>query len=100
MDGVLELNNIRNGVTELGKMYGAERIYLFGSYARGDAKSDSDIDFRIDKGNIRGLFKLAGLQMALEKKFGRKVDLLTTDSLDQKFLKSISDEEILLYDNK
>ena len=69
MDGVLELNNIRNGVTELGEMYGAERIYLFGSYARGDAKSDSDIDFRIDKGNIRGLFKLAGLQMALEKKF-------------------------------
>ena len=67
MDGVLELNNIRNGVAELGEMYGAERIYLFGSYARGDAKSDSDIDFRIDKGNIRGLFKLAGLQMALEK---------------------------------
>ena len=30
--------------------YGADRTYLFGSYARGDADKDSDIDLRIDKG--------------------------------------------------
>ena len=100
MDGVLDLNSIKLDVSELGQAYGAERIYLFGSYARGEAKEDSDIDLRIDKGKIRGLFRLAGLKLALENRLGRQVDLLTTDSLDQGFLQSISEEEILLYADK
>ena len=41
---------IRNTVSELGKEYGAERISLFGSYARGDMTEDSDIDLLIDRG--------------------------------------------------
>ena len=54
------LTEIQNAVSRLGKQYGAERIYLFGSYARGDMTATSDIDLRIDKGSIRG-FQLAGL---------------------------------------
>ena len=41
---------IKEIVAALAAQYGAERIYLFGSYARGDADKDSDIDLRIDKG--------------------------------------------------
>ena len=54
------LNEIKAIVSRLARQYGAERIYLFGSYARGDMTSGSDIDLRIDKGSIRG-FQLAGL---------------------------------------
>lgn len=97
MDYVLEMEKIRSTVSELGKKYGAERIYLFGSYARGEARPNSDIDLRIDKGRIRGLFALAGLQLALEGSLGAKVDLLTSDSLDQRFLDRIQSEEVLLY---
>ena len=93
----LNLSDIRNAATELGKRYGAERIYLFGSYARGDAASDSDVDLRIDKGKIRGLFALSGLHLALENRLGTKVDLLTSDSLDDEFLDRIRMEEVLLY---
>ena len=46
---------IKEIVSALAAQYGADRIYLFGSYARGDADKDSDIDLRIDKGAIRGL---------------------------------------------
>ena len=46
---------IKEIVAGLAAQYGADRIYLFGSYARGDADQDSDIDLRIDKGAIRGL---------------------------------------------
>ena len=46
---------IKEIVAALAAQYGADRIYLFGSYARGDADKDSDIDLRIDKGAIRGL---------------------------------------------
>ena len=54
------IDEIKEIVTILAARYGADRIYLFGSYARGDADKDSDIDLRIDKGAIRGL-QLGGL---------------------------------------
>lgn len=100
MDRTLELNEIRDTVAELGRQYGAERIYLFGSYARGEADRGSDIDLRIDKGEIRGLFALSGLRLALEDRLGTKVDLLTTGSLDDQFLDRIRPEEVLLYANQ
>ena len=93
----LKINDIQSIVADLGKQYGAERIYLFGSYARGDATFDSDVDLRIDKGEIRGLFALSGLHLALEDRLGKKVDLLTSDSLDDDFLNRIRTEEVLLY---
>ena len=80
------IDEIREIVAALAARYGADRIYLFGSYARGDANKDSDIDLRIDKGAIRGL-QMGGL-----------VDLVPTGSLDSKFLNSISDDEVLLYE--
>ena len=95
-----QIADIQRTVADLGKQYGAERIFLFGSFARGDAAADSDIDLRIDKGKIRGLFALSGLHIALEERLGRKVDLLTSDSLDAEFLANIRPEEVLLYDHE
>ena len=94
------IEEIRQTAESLGQQYGVERIFLFGSYARGDNNEDSDIDFRIDKGNIRGLFQLCGFKNKLEDMLGREVDVLTTQSLDEKFLNNIAKEEILLYANK
>ncbi|MDD3704742.1 MAG: nucleotidyltransferase domain-containing protein [Clostridiaceae bacterium] len=99
MDRTLGMEEIRQTVAALGEQYGAERIYLFGSYARGEAEPNSDIDLRIDKGNIYGLLALAGLKIAIEEQLKAKVDLLTTDSLDKQFLDSIRSEEVLLYEN-
>ena len=97
MAAKLDISEIQSAATELGKRYGAERIWLFGSYAKGDAALGSDVDLRIDKGNIRGLFALSGLRLALEDRLGVEVDLLTSDSLDDEFLDRIRTEEVLLY---
>ena len=51
---------IKSVVSRLGREYGAQRIWLFGSYARGDVTPTSDIDLRIDKGRIRGI-EMGGL---------------------------------------
>ena len=100
MARVLELDEIRNAVCDLGRRYGLQRAYLFGSYARGEATPESDVDIRIDKGNLRGLFALSGLRLALVERLEREVDLLTTDSLDANFLARIQREEIRLYGNE
>lgn len=86
------VEEIKAIVAVFAAQYGADRVYLFGSYARGDADADSDIDLRIDKGSIRGL-QMGGLAADLEDAFGIPVDLVLTGSLDSK-----SDDEVLLYE--
>ena len=97
MERVLQLHEIRDAVTDLGVRYGIDAAWLFGSYARGDATPESDVDLRIEQGNLRGFFALSGLRLALQEQLGANVDLLTSDSLDERFLNRIRGEEILLY---
>jgi predicted nucleotidyltransferase len=95
---IYAIEEIRDIVREIAQRYGVERVALFGSYARGEARPGSDIDLRIDKGRIRGLFQLSGFHLDLEEKLKTHVDVLTTESLNDKFLKRISGEEILIYE--
>ena len=91
------LEHIQKVVSTLAAQYGAKRIYLFGSYARGEMTDFGDIDLRIDRGDIKGL-QLAGLLLDLEDSLGHPVDLITIASLDQQFLDAIRDDEVLLYE--
>ena len=83
-----EISDIQPIVAELAQKYGAQRVYLFGSYAWGDMDEASDVDLRIDKGRIKGL-ELASLLLDLEDALGVSVDLISTGSLDKEFLSAI-----------
>ena len=96
---IYTIEEMRDAVREIAQQYGVERVSLFGSYARGEARQDSDIDLLIDKGYIRGLFQLSGFHLDLEDRLKTHVDVLTTESLNEKFLKKISKEEIILYEH-
>ena len=92
------ISEIQAVVECLAKKYGAQRVYLFGSYARGDMTDQSDIDLRIDKGSIRGL-AFAGLLGDLEDALGTHVDLISTAGMDDDFLREIQKDEVLLYES-
>ncbi|MDZ7587117.1 MAG: nucleotidyltransferase family protein [Patescibacteria group bacterium] len=49
---------------------------VFGSYARGEAKTNSDVDILIDYQKPKSLFTLGGIVADLEKMIGKKVDLV------------------------
>jgi len=51
-------------------------IYLFGSYARGDADENSDVDLHIYTKNHCGLLTLSGFRIDLVEKLGVKVDMV------------------------
>ncbi len=67
---------------------------IFGSYARGEQKKNSDLDMLIQfKGN-KNLFDLVGLKLDLEKNLKKKVDVLTYKSINPLLKKYILNDEV------
>ncbi|MCL2488524.1 MAG: nucleotidyltransferase family protein [Oscillospiraceae bacterium] len=99
MQNVYTINEITSLVVPIARAYGVKRVALFGSYARGEAKPDSDIDLHLDKGNIKGLFQLAGFQRKLEETLAVPVDVLTTGALSEDFLSKIKKKRSLFMNN-
>ena len=94
------LEEIRQRTVPIAQRYGIRNLRLFGSYARGEARDDSDVDLRIDKGNLTGLFSYYAMVDELERALGRHVDLVLDDSRDKAFLEHIAGEELPLYVDK
>ena len=98
VDKIYSIQELQSLIRPIAVKHGVDRVYLFGSYARGNASGNSDVDLRVDKGKVRGMFALGALYSDLEARLKKNLDLLTTGSLDPDFLNSIGNEEILLYD--
>ena len=96
-DKIYTLDEIKAIAHPIAKRYGIAALYLFGSYARGEATPQSDIDFRVDRGNLVDLLELGGLFSELEDSFQKNLDVLTTQMLSPAFLNSIRAEEVLIY---
>ena len=79
--------------------YGIKRVSLFGSYSRGTADRDSDVDILIEKGRDMSLFQLSSLRLSIEDALNIPVDMVTTESNDTEFLRSIQKDEVLIYRN-
>lgn len=92
------INEIRNMTAPVAKEYGIERMSLFGSYARGEAKEDSDIDLYIERGKLKSLLQYFAFIDELENVLGCHVDVVTTGIEDKQFLSAIMKEEVLLYE--
>ena len=75
---VLEvLDTHRNSLNE----FAVKALFLFGSVARDEATSESDVDLLVEFNRPVGLFTLLGLQSHLENLLGCSVDLGTPTSL-------------------
>jgi len=70
-----------NELNGIAKRYGINYFFLFGSIARGEGNEHSDVDFLVDFIKIPTLFKLADLQLDLEKILKRNVDLVVRGCL-------------------
>jgi len=78
------IEEIKARVAPIAAKYSLAAVYLFGSYARGDASADSDVDLLVDLSGsgVRGL-GLGRLYNELEDALGVRIDLVTLDSLEQ-----------------
>jgi len=78
-----KLRSLRGEIYEIARKHKAARVYVFGSCARKEETPDSDVDFVAEFKPHSSLFDLGGLQYDLQKLLGRRVDLITEDSLTE-----------------
>jgi len=85
---ILSIESIKYLLLPVIKKYDIKSVTLFGSYARNEATSSSDIDLIIDGGNYHGLLEYAGMIDEMKDVLGKEVDVVTKASLNQNNNKS------------
>ena len=87
----------REEIIAIAAKHGAFNVRVFGSVARNEASSDSDIDFLVDYSldNISPWFP-AGLKLDLEKLLDRQVDIATESALKERIRERVLSEAIAL----
>ncbi len=82
---IYTIEEIARRITPVAEKYQLPSVYLFGSYARGTATENSDIDLIVDTSgtSVKGLFALGALYYDLEAALEKKIDVITVQSLQQ-----------------
>src|SRR3989338_319555 len=73
---ILTLPEIKKKILPTLRSHKIKRASLFGSYARGEAKPDSDVDVLAELPNNFSLLNMGGLKVELEEALDKKVDLI------------------------
>lgn len=79
---VYSFEEIAERVRPVAEKYGLKSVYLFGSYARGNAGDDSDVDLLVDAERVHG-FRFFGMYDDFCTALEKKVDMVTLDSLER-----------------
>jgi len=88
-------STLQQQVISILQPYEPIRIGIFGSYARGENKSDSDLDILIKFKNQMGLLKFVEVQQELSEKLEIEVDLVTENSLKNPRLKKYIQQDLI-----
>ena len=95
---VYTIDQIRDITSPIAASYGVKKLSLFGSYARGEATEDSDIDLLIDRTGMAGGWAIGGLYSDLRDALGKELDMVTTGGIEAAFLARIHRDEVMLYE--
>ncbi|MSQ14381.1 MAG: hypothetical protein EXR50_00745 [Dehalococcoidia bacterium] len=88
------LEQIKKKALPILKEAGVTRSSIFGSYVHGENTEDSDIDILIEFPRGNSFFDLAELQLQLEQALGKKVDILTYNSIHPLLKEIILNEQV------
>ena len=77
---ILTIKQIKERIKPIMEKHSIKEVYLFGSYARGEANANSDVAIYCEKGDVDSLFKAVSFDEELEEALGKKVDVITIGS--------------------
>ena len=92
---ILTIKQIRDRVRPIMLKHNIKETYLFGSYARGEANRDSDVDLYCDEGDVDTLWKLSSFSSELREALGKDVDIVTIGTELDDIFKSEIEKDML-----
>lgn len=104
---IYTLDEIRRITTPIAQKYNLSAVYLFGSYARGTAREDSDLDLLVDLSGQKNLLRtFTFLYDDLTEAFQKPIDLVTMGAIlqsskmpsEESFKKTVLEERVSLYE--
>lgn len=97
-DNVFTINKIKEIVKPIAMKFNVEEIYLFGSYARGEATQESDLDFLVFGGKNFKLTMIFALAEELREAFQKEVDVFEIHEINQDsaFYSEIMNERLIV----
>ncbi|MEA1927341.1 MAG: nucleotidyltransferase family protein [Candidatus Auribacterota bacterium] len=87
---------IRRQSANLKKNYGLRVVGIFGSYARGEQQSESDIDLLVEILKPISILELVGAEIYLSEILGVKVELVPRRSVREEARETISREAVAI----
>lgn len=95
---VFTIENIISLVKPIAKKYRVQNVYLFGSYARGDADTNSDLDFLVYGGEGFKLTMIFALAEELREALNKNIDVFEIHEIntDSEFYNNIMKERLLV----
>ncbi len=103
---VYTLEEIAERIAPVARKYNIPKVYVFGSYARGEADPDSDVDLMIEGGDY-GALDFVGIMEDFKNSLDKSVDLINSETLSQKitkerskeFIKNVNKEKVVVYES-
>ncbi len=90
------LRDMRADILRLAEQYGASDVRVFGSVARDEATSESDIDLLVSFPETRSIFDMVSLWLDLKDLLGREVSLVPDTTPDRDFVRNILRDAVSL----
>ena len=90
--GSMKRDEVLEKLLQMLKTYGAKKVVLFGSYARGEENPESDIDVIVEFSESKSLLELVRIEREISEALGIKVDLLTEKSVSPYLMDAIRKE--------
>ena len=78
--------------------YGAKKISVFGSYARGETSPESDVDIIVEFLGRKSLLDIVGIEQELSEALDIKIDLLTEKFISPYLIDKIKKEMVVIYE--
>lgn len=94
------IERIRKKILPVIQRYGVKKAGLFGSWARGESNSKSDIDILVEIVKDVSLFGFIELKLELEEVLGTHVDLVEYNTIKPLLRNRILKEEVVLYEKR
>ena len=103
MSTIYTLDEIAEVITPIAEKYAITAVYIFGSYARGEARENSDVDLLVDysEENPPSLWDLSTFRADCSEALGKDVDSVTVNALkynkNPKFTKNVLEERTFIF---